>query len=215
MRKMHLFGDSTCAEKAVDKRPETGWGEKLIDFLGPDWIVCNNAKNGMSTKSCLDSGTFLSGLERVEVGDVAIIEFGHNDSKEDPLRRTEPWTSYQENLTYMKDELEKRGAKVIFLSPITRRLFKDGHIYNSHGEYPEAMKALSSKLDVPFVDMNKKTMDFFDSLGDEGSKRYFMNFPSGIYPNYPEGRCDNSHLRPEGALLIASMVYEEIVDFIK
>ncbi|MCR5731493.1 MAG: rhamnogalacturonan acetylesterase [Sphaerochaetaceae bacterium] len=214
MKKMHLFGDSTCASKAEDKRPETGWGEKLIDFLGPEWVVFNNARNGMSTKSCLDSGTFLSGLERIEKGDVAILQFGHNDSKEDEKRRTEPWSSYQANLKYMKDKIEEKEAMVIFLSSITRRLFKDGHIYNSHGEYPEAVKALAKSLNAPFVDMNKKTMEFFDKLGDEESKKYFMNFPAGLYPLYPEGREDNSHLRTEGASLIAGMVYEEIVEYL-
>ena len=34
----------------------------------------------------------------------------------------------------------------------------------------------------------------------------FMNFPAGMYENYPEGKQDNTHLRPEGAAWIASLI---------
>lgn len=32
---VYLAGDSTCANKAENKRPETGWGERLQQYFDP------------------------------------------------------------------------------------------------------------------------------------------------------------------------------------
>jgi hypothetical protein len=37
-----------------------------------------------------------------------------------------------------------------------------------------------------------------------------MNFPAGQYSNYPDGKEDNSHLRPEGAMYFAGMIANEL-----
>ena len=37
-----------------------------------------------------------------------------------------------------------------------------------------------------------------------------MNFDSGIYDNYPEGKTDNTHLRYQGAFEIARIALTEI-----
>ncbi len=214
MRSIHLFGDSTCANKLDSARPETGWGEKIGDLLGPDWSVFNNAVNGMSTKSCIDTGTFFRGLDRVGLLDYAIIQFGHNDNKMDPARGTDPWGSYQNNLRKMINDLQLRGARIILLSSIARRLFANGHLYNTHGDYPAAMKSVANEFGLPYVDMNKLTMKYLDAIGDEGTRRFFMNFDAGIYENYPDGKDDNTHLRPEGAELIAGMIYDNIKGYL-
>ncbi len=33
-----------------------------------------------------------------------------------------------------------------------------------------------------------------------------MIFPAGMYQYYPEGKEDNTHLQPEGALIYAGMI---------
>ena len=42
-----------------------------------------------------------------------------------------------------------------------------------------------------------------------------MNFDAGLYPNFPEGREDNTHLRPEGAFLYASIIVDELKNIIE
>ena len=214
MKNLHLFGDSTCAIKQDSARPETGWGEMIGKYLPMGWAVYNNAVNGMSTKSCLDSGNFYRGLDRINLLDYAIIQFGHNDNKSDPKRGTDPWGSYQANLRTMVLALRERGARVILLSPIARRRFSDGLLYNTHGEYPAAMESVAEEFNLPYVDMNLLTMKYFNELGEEATRKYFMFFDAGIYPNYPEGRDDNTHLRPEGAELIARMIYDNIKGYL-
>src|SRR5678815_55413 len=58
---VYLAGDSTCANKTSDKRPETGWGEMLQQYFDPAKVkVDNRALNGRSTKSFVDEGHWLS-----------------------------------------------------------------------------------------------------------------------------------------------------------
>lgn len=65
MNRIFLLGDSTCADKSEDKRPETGWGMVLQRLVKKPWQVVNLAENGRSTKSFLEEGLFDRCLERL------------------------------------------------------------------------------------------------------------------------------------------------------
>ena len=54
--------------------------------------------------------------------------------------------------------------------------------------------------------MNKITYWWLKKLGDTKSKKYFMNFDSNIYPNYKEGKEDNTHLRYDSAKVICEFI---------
>ena len=58
--------------------------------------------------------------------------------------------------------------------------------------------------------MNKITYRWLKKIGDKNSKKYFMNFEANIYPNYPEGKSDNTHLRYEGARKICEFITQKI-----
>lgn len=210
MNRLFLFGDSTCAVKLPEARPETGWGEAFPAYMNDGWIIDNRAKNGLSTRSAILSGIFSGALLAAEEGDAAIIQFGHNDSKPDAERHTDPWSSYIANLVYMASELRKKGVAVYFATSIARRRFKDGDIEETHGDYPAAMKAAGHQAGVPVIDLTIPTMIALERMGDDESRKYFMNFPAGLYENYPDGKEDNTHLRPEGAAWIASLVAEKL-----
>lgn len=210
MHRLFIFGDSTAAKKDLSTRPETGWGEAFEKYLKGDWILDNRAVNGRSTRSCLLEGIFSSALLAAEEGDAAIIQFGHNDSKPDEHRHSDPWTGYRANLIYMANELKKKGVDVYFATSIARRRFDGDRLLETHGDYPAAMKAAGHDANVPVIDMTIDTMLEIQRLGDEGSKKYFMVFGPGIYENFPKGKEDNTHLRVEGADWIASMVAKKL-----
>ena len=156
-------------------------------------------------------GLFQAVVDDASAGDIALIQFGHNDSKiADPMRYSAPWREYIANLVYMAEKLKAEGVSVIFLTSIARRHFEDGLIVDTHGDYPAAMKAAANQAGCPCVDLATETMIQLQKEGDEGSKRYFMNFGPGLYPNYPDGKVDDTHLRPEGAEWIASLAYREL-----
>lgn len=209
--KVFLLGDSTCAAKVPSARPETGWGECFQKYLKDGWITDNRAINGLSTKDMIARGLFQAVADDASAGDIALIQFGHNDSKiADPTRYSAPWREYIANLVYMAEKLKAEGVSAVFLTSIARRRFKEGLIVDTHGDYPAAMKAAANQAGCPCVDLTILTMIGLQEAGEEGSKRYFMNFGPGLYPNYPDGKVDDTHLRPEGAEWIAALAYREL-----
>ena len=212
MNKIYLLGDSTCQTNNEDTYPQTGWGQLLNLFVNENYEVVNLAKNGRSTKSFIDEGLFEICKNNLKENDIVIIQFGHNDEKDDVLRHTDPYSTYQENLSYFIDTARNNNATPILISSIYRRTFdENGKLkLNSHGEYPNAMKDLANKKNVLFIDMCQITFDWLTSIGNENSKQYFMNFGPNIYNNYLDGKEDNTHLRYEGALLICQMIVDQL-----
>ncbi|MBR1721529.1 MAG: hypothetical protein IJ727_03435, partial [Treponema sp.] len=92
--------------------PQTGWVQEFTRFfpLSTEWL--NFARNGRSSKSFIDEGRFALVLRMARNGDYALIQFGHNDEKDDPCRHTEPGPdgSFRKNLSYFVHELRKKGV---------------------------------------------------------------------------------------------------------
>ena len=218
MNRLILLGDSTCAIKTPEARPETGWGEKIYLFMKPEWTVLNYAKNGRSTRSCLKEGIFREALMNAQEGDRAVIQFGHNDQKTDE-RGTDAFTTYIANLKYMASSLMEKGVKVIFITSVPRHRFVDGKIVDTHKDYIAAMKTAGHQLGIPVLDITIPLMIDEAMMGEEESRKYYMNFGPGLYPNYPDGKEDNTHLRPEGAKWVASEIASQMkkldVDFLR
>lgn len=207
--RVFLLGDSTCAEKSAEARPETGWGECFQQYLKDGWFVDNRAINGLSTRDMIAKGLFQAIVDDAEPGDVALVQFGHNDSKsEDPSRYSDPWGQYIANLVYMAGKLAGKGVRTVFITSIARRRFSDGLVVDTHGDYPAAMKAAAHQAGCPCLDLTVPTMVMLQREGEEASRKFFMNFAPGLYPNYPEGDSDDTHLRPDGASWIASLVHD-------
>ncbi len=209
MNRLILLGDSTCAIKERTARPETGWGEEFFLYVKPEWTVLNFAKNGRSTLSFLKEGIFSTALHEASEGDCVIIEFGHNDEKTDE-RGTEPFTTYVADLKYMADEFKKKGCSVYFITSVPRHQYEKGLPVDTHKDFIAAMKLAGHQCSVPVIDITLPLMLELAVMGEEESKKYYMNFPAGEYVNFPEGKEDNTHLRPEGAKWVASKIAEEL-----
>src|SRR5947207_2484041 len=141
---VYLAGDSTCANKAADKRPETGWGEMLQQYFDPAKVrIMNEAQNGRSTKSFIDEGRWKSIVDVLNKGDYVFIQFGHNDEKKDkPAVYASP-EDYKINLTRLIKETRAKGGTPVLMTPVSRRKFDNGVLAKTHGEYPDAVKTVA------------------------------------------------------------------------
>ena len=203
MDRIFYIGDSTVQLNKFDTYPQTGMAQVLELFLAPGIRVMPHGKNGRSTKSFLDEGLFVPVQEQLGEGDFLLIQFGHNDEKADPLRHTEPYGSYQENLRYFVASARKKGAHPVLVTPIARRLF-DGagnFLPGSHGAYPGAMRQLGREEHVPVADLTALTEHFLAELGDELSR------PLYVWPK------DNTHLKYDGAVQMARFLADELERF--
>lgn len=208
------LGDSIMQYNDCTTYPQTGWVQELARFFPVETEFLHFAKNGRSTKSFIDEGRFDAVKQAARAGDFALIQFGHNDEKaQDAARYTDPDAggAFRANLTRFVRELRALGAKPILLTPIARRKFSAEHtLEDTHGDYPAAVIAVARAQDVPCIDMTALSGAYLAARGEAASRALFMYFDSGLYENFPDGKADNSHLRPDGAFAFARIAAREL-----
>jgi lysophospholipase L1-like esterase len=208
---IYLAGDSTMAQKETNKRPETGWGEALGACSNPAAVrVVNRAMNGRSTKSFVAEGRWQAIVDSLKPGDYVVIQFGHNDEKVNTPIGTSP-AEYGANLSRFVDEVREKDATPILVTPTARRLFENDTITDSHGAYPDVVRALRQQKKVPFVDMLVKSEQVIGRYGQDSSAVLYLHLLPGQHPNYPNGVDDNTHFSPLGAREMAGI----FVDYIR
>lgn len=203
---IYLAGDSTCANKTEDKRPETGWGEMFQQHFKEGKVrIDNRALNGRSTTSFRAEGEWQKILEVLKKGDYVFIQFGHNDEKEGTDRYASP-SDYGKNLIKFIEEVRTKKAFPVLLTPVMRRRFNEkGEFYDTHGEYPDVVRAVAKEYKVALIDMHRASEKVVKSYGPEGSKKLFLQLKPGENPNYPKGVEDNTHFSPLGAEEMAKL----------
>ena len=212
MPRIYYAADSIVSQKNIFTYPETGIGQMLPLYLKRTVRIQNYAENGRSTKSFIDESRLADIYNDIRKGDFLFIQFGHNDEKQaDPNRYTEAFGDYQVNLEKFINVARNRDAYPVLITPLCRRQFNvNGILADTHGEYPEAMRQVANRLEVPLIDLCTLSFEAVSNAGDEASKQWFMNFPAGLYPNFPAGKEDNSHLRPDGAMFFAGIIAKEL-----
>lgn len=212
--RIYVMGDSTAAPYDSNRSyPMTGWAQVFGEqFTGAAVRVENRAVGGRSTKSFIDERRWESVYNDCAAGDYVFIQFGHNDEKKDkPEVYAASDGAYRENLAMFITKIREKKGIPVLLTPVSRRSFKsDGSFYNSHGDYPDAMKAVAKEMNTPLIDMTEKTRIRYEELGAEKAKTLFTYAKSGEYPAYPEGKKDDTHFNITGAREVAAMVADGI-----
>jgi pectinesterase len=206
-RTIYVVGDSTAASYAVAEIPRAGWGQALPVFLDAGTVVVNEAVSASSSKSFADVGRLDRVLAAIQPGDVLLISFGHADESENPTRHTEPWTTFQDYLCRYVAGARAARALPVLVTPVERRRFaSDGTAFLSHGEYPDAMRALAAATRTPLIDLTALSFALWDAMGPEATKDYFLWLDAGESPKFPDGISDDTHFRACGAIELARLV---------
>lgn len=195
---IHYAGDSTVQFNSIETYPQTGLGQILPLFLKENIYVKNHGKNGRSTKSFMNEGRLKTIEETICEGDYLFIQFGHNDEKEtDMTRYTEPDTEYRENLKIFIETARKKKAFPVLITPLERGNFEYGHLYEGkHGPYVRVMKEVAKECEVPIIDLNHKSRELMEKLGEEKSHLLFNK--------------DTTHMNYEGAVTFGRLLAEGI-----
>jgi hypothetical protein len=102
-----------------------------------------------------------------------------------------------------------RGASPVLLTPVVRRRFDaQGAFYDTHGEYPDVVRAVAAEHHVPLVDLHRASERAVREQGVEGSKRLFLHLAPNEHPNYPAGLEDDTHFSPQGARRMAELAVQ-------
>ncbi len=207
MPTIFLLGDSTVDDS---QPPFRGWGWALPRYVREGVRVRNLALSGRSSKSFREEGLFAPAEKEMTAGDLLLIQFGHNDEKDDE-RHTDPDTTFPEELwKYCACALEK-GAQPVLITPVCRRYFagKTSLLY-THGEYARAIRKLAAEKNVPLADLKKASRAYYLSVGEEKTAELFVRLRPGENPDFPEGHDDKTHFNAYGADVICRLAVQEM-----
>lgn len=209
-----MIGDSTMADKPLANNPERGWGQLFPQFFTNEVVIKNIAVNGRSTKSFIKEGRWDSVMKYLKKDDWVFIQFGHNDSKkEDSNRYTAPQTLYRENLVRFIKDTRSKGGNPILVTPVMRRKFDEkGKFVDTHGEYPDVVRALAKEMNVPLIDLHRSSQALIEQHGIEGSKKLFLWIDAKHFKAAADGKKDDTHFSAYGAASVASLVCGELRD---
>lgn len=201
-----LCGNSTVVDQ--DYEPWASWGQIIPRFFNDKICFANYAESGESANTFIAAGRLKKALSQMKKGDYIFMEFGHNDQKQKGPGKG-AYYSYMTSLKTFIDEARARGAHPVLVTPTQRRSFgPDGKIKDTHEDYPEAMRWLAAKENIPLIDLNEMTRTFYEAMGVEESKKAFVHYPAGTYPNQTKDFADNTHFNPYGAYEIAKCIIE-------
>ncbi len=177
-----LLGDSTVCDQA--REPYNSWGQMLTRFFKPGVAIANHAESGESLRSSLGARRLDKVLSLMKPGDYLFIQYGHNDEKE----RGEgvgAFTTYKAALKKFVVGARERGGIPVLVTPMQRRTFdKDGHVTNSHGDYPEAVRQVAKEERVPLIDLHAMSTLLYEALGPEKSGVAFKEGDGTHHSNY-------------------------------
>ena len=201
-----LCGNSTVVDQPYE--PWASWGQMIPRWFGPEVSISNNAESGLTAGSFLGSYRLDKILTMMKKGDYVICEFGHNDQKE-KMAGAGAWYNFSYYLKIFIDKVRAKGGNIIFVTPTQRRRFDDAthsKILETHGDYPDAMRAVAKREGVPVIELHDMTRTFFETLGYENSKKALVHYPANTFPGQDKPLADNTHFNPYGAYEIAKMV---------
>lgn len=198
--KVHSIGDSTMQtydESSTDKR---GWAQMLQQFFDANFVTVNNrGKSGASSKSFYNEAAYWptmvaskSSNTTIEQGDYVLIQFAHNDEKNNGMdgdeviayyksigntteaastdyRGTTPFNTFKKYIRAFIDETKARGGIPIIVTPICRKYFSGSNI-SRKGQHD--LGDGFAKLTESGITTNNKlaesdnTMDYVQALKD-------------------------------------------------
>lgn len=201
--KIVLVGDSTVATGG-------GWGPGFCKVMTPNVTCVDVALNGRSSKSFVDEGAWKKAL--AEHGDYYLIQFGHNDQKDDPARHTDADGSFQQYLKRYIADVRAVGAVPVLVTSLSRRTYRDGKVVEDLKAYAAATKKVGAEEDLTVVDLNSMSTALLNKMTQEQADEFDMTgHPDEKAENKGPAKLDRTHLNPHGQEVFGRMVADRLV----
>jgi lysophospholipase L1-like esterase len=206
-----LAGNSTVVDQ--DKEPWASWGQIFPRFFQAKKIaIANYAESGEALNSFRSARRLEKVLSLMKKGDYLFIEFGHNDQKQKG-EGIGAFTSYKtEMLRYISDVRKKGGIPVLVTSMHRRSFDSSGHINNTLGDYPAAVRLAAQETGTALIDLNEMSKTLYEAWGPVESVKAFVHYPANTFPGQDKKLEDNTHFNTYGAWQIAKCIVKGIRD---
>lgn len=224
--RLHTIGDSTMDDQDPNVKEQRGWAQMLPDFFNENLLIVNPAKSGSSTRSFYEEGYWDKAKKNIQPGDYVLIQFGHNDEKNNGVDGeigTVPSKSYREYLIRYVNEVRALKANPILCTPVVRKMFGRDNKISRRGKhdlgeyyaqqvdknfdandtllinYSANMKMVAKQLKCPLIDMTTSTEKFVNHLGEKEAARQIYSLPN-----------DGTHFAANGAYLFSKLFVEQL-----
>ncbi|WP_028972443.1 GDSL-type esterase/lipase family protein [Spirochaeta cellobiosiphila] len=171
----------------------------------------------------------LAANKKTNIRTMVFMQFGHNDQKlpagdgrkylsfaktNQNGSRAGTYTDYLERYIL---EIRELGAIPVFFTPFVRKYFEKGELLQkgqhnlttpengeskARGNYPQAMKDIACKHNVPVIDITSMSRDYVSSVYKEEGEEGLLNIYS----------YDSTHTRTLGSLRQAEMAIKGLVE---
>ncbi|MGP8245817.1 MAG: rhamnogalacturonan acetylesterase [Bryobacteraceae bacterium] len=234
-----LVGDSTMAV-------HSGYGPGFCALVDPANTTCvNMAKGGRSTSSYRAESSWARVMETLKdsgefQATFVLIQFGHNDQPGKPGRSTDLQTEFPANLRRYVEEVRLAGGRPILVTPLARRIFKQGKLTNDLAPWADAARKVASEEDVRVLELNADSVAAVERMGPVEANSLAMapppeniaataasgdSLPAPKAPSTPPQQTnaavephgaaapqfDYTHLGPKGADYFGRMVADELI----
>jgi len=234
------LGDSTVKSYTFDEAPMSSWGQVIDNLFDKEKTqVINYSMGGRSLKNMYFEGRFNDLVMSAKAGDYLLIQSGHNDERNGNEKGTadgedarfgrgsteQMYRSFLENIFI--PACRARGVIPVIVTPMSRidvKVEDGGKFENSFTkrDFPEVARKTAKDNNVLLVDLNKKSIEYYNELGATGVKNIFMSIEagetpgktnSGSYANgHPDNKIDGTHYKEALSKQFSRLIIEEIYE---
>jgi lysophospholipase L1-like esterase len=224
------LGDSTVKSYTFDEAPMSGWGQVIDQLFDPAKVrLVNYSQGGRSFRNAYAEGRLNDLLLAGYPGDIVMIQFGHNDESEDEMRRfgrgsTEAMYESMLRNVYLP-AIRARGMIPVLVTPMSRvngaqkanepytNSFKKRH-------FPELMKKIGAEAGITVVDLNARSVEYYNEAGIPAITAMVMSIEAGETPGktndgsyangHPSNKIDGTHYKETLAKQFARIIATEL-----
>ncbi|WP_437284587.1 GDSL-type esterase/lipase family protein [Sorangium sp. So ce406] len=227
-----IAGDSTVANGQTPC--PAGWGGPFDALFDDRVTVANSAVGGRSVrtwlyqvKTVMDSDgecelerdasgepvlqdRWVRMLDGMKAGDYLFIQFGINDGSRTCDRHV-GLDAFKSSYGMMARAAEERGAKPVFVTPVSAISCSGSTARGTRGGYVTATQEAGAEYGVPVIDLHERSVALYNALG-------FCPVPGGDVSATTSGPVgeffcdDHTHFARSGAAQIAGLVAEAVRD---
>jgi lysophospholipase L1-like esterase len=210
---LFIAGDSTSTDQGSE--PFNSWGQMLPRFLKPEIAVANHGESGESLRGFVGERRLEKLLSVMRAGDFLVIQMGHNDQKEKG-EGVGAFTTYKASLKRFIAEARSKGATPILVTPMNRKsLDAEGHVTNTLGDYPDAVRQTAAEEKVALIDLNEMSKRLYEAIGPKDIAKAFADGDATHHNNYGSyelARCIVQSVR-EQSLGLAKYIASDVGAF--
>jgi lysophospholipase L1-like esterase len=162
----------------------------LTRFFKPSVAISNQSESGETADNSIRAGRLDKVLSTMKAGDYLFVQFGHNDMKEKGEGKG-AYLNYTDSLKKYVDGARRKGGLPVLVTSMNRKTMdSSGHITNSLGDYPDAVRKLAKEENVPLIDLNAMSKTFYEAIGPvDLSKAFVDGTHHDAYGSYELAKC--------------------------